>query len=341
MNRGTSVLDGVSITANVALDGVVQTTLDTLLQNSLLPGERQLVVISSDWVPAVAGQLTVTANASSLATDGDLGNNTGNAQRRYTSAGWDEGYGAMARDLGQLEGSEGSDEAFIIANRMELVQPGSVARGISTFITSSSAIGADVRAILMDDVLAFVDTSTRHTITQEDIDRAWNGEPLYLPLTGSDPLVSGDYFVGLQLLDGGQGVYVATSGNSPIGAALLMQGVNFDVEYIRSTPMVRLHLNDYGVGLDEVAGDGPGGVLVFPSPLSGTGTVVFESNTPSRARLRLLDSAGRAVFVQDLGTRPAGTHRIALDVSGLANGAYSAEVTSGDQRSSTRFVIAQ
>jgi hypothetical protein len=75
--------------------------------------------------------------------------------------------------------------------------------------------------------------------------------------------------------------------------------------------------------------------------LSGTGTVVFESNTPSRARLRLLDSAGRAVFVQDLGTRPAGTHRIALDVSGLANGAYVAELTSGDQRSSTRFVIAQ
>jgi hypothetical protein len=340
MNRGTQILDGIGLSASVALDGTVQLVLDTLLSGTLIPGERITVVLATGWIPASAGQVTVTFTASSNATDDDPGNNTGGTSLRITGPGWDLGYGAMARDLGQEQGVVGNAEPFILANRMELPNAGSIVRGMSARITANSGLGELVRAILMDANLAFVDTSMRHALTQEDLDRFGAGEPLYLPFTGLSPRAAGDYYIGIQHLEGDEGVLVGLGGMSPTGAALFMQGVNFDVEYLRSTPMVRLHLEDYAVGIAERATDDRTMLHVHPVPMRDSGILRFSLEHPARSMWRLVDIHGREELRTELGLLGAGEHNYSMNVEGLAAGVYIVELHIGGQRSVRQIVVA-
>ncbi|MEX1132960.1 MAG: T9SS type A sorting domain-containing protein [Flavobacteriales bacterium] len=341
MNRGTQALDGMNLSASVALDGTVQLVLDTLLAGSLNPGERTIIVLSSDWIPASAGAVTVTFTASSSGTDDEPTNNSSVAALRITGPGWDLGYGAMARDMGQEQGVRGDTTGFILANRMELPNSGSVVRGMSAYVTANSALGAQLRAILFDVNLAFVDTSTRYTLTQEDLDRAGSGAPLYLPFVGLEPLAAGDYFVGVQLLDGTGSAFVGLSGSSPTGAALFMQGVNFDVEYLRSTPMVRLHLEDYAVGVAERNVDQGVIVHVHPVPMHDSGVLRFSLDRASQSMWRLMDLHGREEMRSELGILGAGEHSYSIDVQGLAAGVYFVELHTDGQRSVRRVVVAR
>ena len=341
MNRGTTLLDGITLSVSVSLDGDEQVVRDTLLTGTLSPGQRTTVVLPTYWSPSSTGSLTVTFSVDVAAHDEDPSNNTGETSMHITGPGWDDGHGAMARDLGHVQGSIGGDRAYIAANRMEFIAPGSVVRGISAHITSNSAPGEEVRAILMDANLAFVDTSVRHTLTQEDLDRAWNGESLYLPMTGIPVLPAGDYFAGIQRLEGGSGsVFVGLSGNSPIGAALLMRGVNFDVEYLHGTPMVRLYLDELPVSIHDVPGtNGSQGLAVHPNPLEGSGTLSFTLERPSRTTWRLMDATGRVAQQGDFGGLPAGRHRITWDTGRLPAGTYLMEVHGDGHRRCTRVIV--
>lgn len=341
MNRGTQILDGISLSVSVALDGTVQLVLDSLLAGSLIPGERTTVVFSSDWIPASAGAVTVTINGDPSTPDDEPSNNSNSGALRITGPGWDLGYGAMARDQGQEQGVHGDTTGFILANRMELPNSGSVVRGMSAFVTANSALGAQLRAILFDVNLAFVDTSTRYTLTQEDLDRAGSGEPLYLPFEGLEPLAAGDYFIGVQLLDGTGSAFVGLSGSSPAGAALFMQGVNFDVEYLRSTPMVRLHLEDYAVGLAERPVDEGTILHVHPVPMHDSGVLRFTLDRAAQSMWRLVDIHGREEMRTELGMLGAGEHSYSIDVQGLAAGVYIVELHTGGQRSVRRVVVAR
>lgn len=340
MNRGTQVLNGIALNASLALDGNVQLQLDTLLDGTLLPGERTTVVFSSNWVPASSGAVTVTFTASSSTADDEPSNNTDLVSLLITGPGWDLGYGAMARDLGQEQGVLGDTTGFILANRMELPNAGSIARGMSAYVTANSALGAQLRAILMDANLAFVDTSIRYTLTQEDLDRAGTGTPLYLPFAGLEALAAGDYFIGLQLLDGTGAAFIGLSGSSPTGAALFMQGVNFDVDYLRSTPMVRLHLEDYAVGLAETTMEQHGTLHIFPVPMRDVGTVRFTLDQPAQTVMRILDIHGREEVRTSLGMLVAGEHSVTLNAQELPAGLHMVELQWGAQRSVGRIVVA-
>ncbi len=340
VNRGTTVMDGITVNASVTLNGTPQLVRDTLLDASLIPGQRTTVVLSTDWIPDTAGDVVITCTAMGSTTDDDPTNNTGAVQLRITGPGWDLGYGTMARDLGQEEGVIGDTAGFILANRMELPNAGSTVRGMSAFVTANSTLGAEVRAILMDANLAFVDTSTRHIITQEDLDLAGVGGALYLPFAGLETLGSGDYFIGLQLLDSGGAVFVGLSGTSPTGAALLMQGVNFDVDYLRSTPMVRAHLEDFAVGLVEVAAGDQDRMQVFPVPMRDAGTLRFRLDGPERVMWRILDIHGREETRNELGRLSAGEHRFVIDANSLPAGVHIVELRSGTSRAVERIVVA-
>lgn len=340
MNRGTQVLDGITLNATIALDGAVQLVVDTLLAGSLAPGAHFNVVLSTNWIPASAGALTVTFTASSSTGDDVPSNNSDTVDLRITGPGWDLGYGAMARDLGQEQGVLGDTAGFILANRMELPNAGSIARGMSAYVTANSALGAQLRAILMDVNLAFVDTSTRHTLTQQDLDRAGAGEFLYLPFEGLEALEDGDYHIGLQLLDGTGSAFVGLSGSSPTGAALLMQGVNFDVDYLRSTPMVRMHLEDYAVGLAEVSPTARSMMRIHPVPMSERGSLLFTLDRPATAVLRIMDAQGRETTRKEFGSLGAGEHRYSIDAQALTSGVYIVELQYGTMRTMERIVVA-
>lgn len=339
VNQGTSPVDGILVSASAVLDGVPQTSRDSLLSGTLLPGERRTVVLPLDWAPSGNGTVTMTITAAGTGQDDDPTNNEGTAVLRITGPGWDAAYGAMALDQGQLQGRVGNDRPFIVANRMELGNPGSMARGVSTTITSNTSLGAQVRAILLDADLAFVDTSMRHTITQEDLDRAWNGEPLYLAFSGTPELSAGDHFAGLQKLEGPGDVFVGLSGLSPVGASLFMQGLNFEVDYLAGTPMVRLHVNDLGVGWSERSGQDDLDLALYPVPVKDEATLRTVIDQPGRFHMAVLDATGRAVMQQDLGLLASGEHRLILNTRSLPTGIYLVQLTGDGARRQLRFNV--
>lgn len=341
MNRGTQVLTGFTVSASLALDGAIQVTRDSVFGGSLIPGERTTVLIPMDWVPASFGQVTASISVTTTVTDEDPSNNSGTSELRITGPGWEGRYGAMARDNGQLEGTMGGDFPFIALARLEMANSGSTARGVSAYITSNSAVGEELRAILFNSDFAFVDSSARHVLTQEDLDRAWAGESLYLGFSEQVELSAGDYFAGMQHLDGDNAVYIGLSGNTPIGASVLMQGPTFVVDYLRTAPMVRLHLEGFGVGIDDLGPTRSGSLLVYPVPLNGDGIVRFTLTQASPATLRMIDMSGRVVWMDDLGQLPRGEHTATLAAHDLADGLYTVELRTIGEHLWTKVIVAR
>ncbi|MEO0858659.1 MAG: PA domain-containing protein [Bacteroidota bacterium] len=61
---------------------------------------------------------------------------------------------------------------------------------------------------------------------------------------------------------------------------------------------------------------------VYPNPVSTTAQVGFTLPTAEQARVEVYDLLGRRVAVVAEGVRPAGTHTVTLDVTGLPSGVY-------------------
>jgi Secretion system C-terminal sorting domain len=239
-----------------------------------------------------------------------------------------------------MQGTVGGTSNFIAANRMEILNEGSTAQGISAVITSNSQVGELVRAILMDANFAFIDTSLRHTLTEQDLYNGWLGEALYLPLSTTPALAPGDYHVGMQRLTGTGEVYVATSGTSPVGAAVLMEGTGFDITFLTGTPMVRLHLQVDGVGIAE-QDHAQRAMQVYPVPASDMVSLSFELATATRLRIEVVDLMGRTVLRHESGLLAAGGQMQRLSVSGLAPGSYTVRAITEDGGFEQRLIIAR
>ncbi len=336
-NLGTDALDAVTVQV-VARQGGVDHGPYSAVIGTIASGARAIAVIPTDWVPDALGTVTYTATADAPTGEDDPSDNEGTATMTMTGAGWDNGYGAMALDHGQVQGAFVVENGFIAANRFE-VAGGSTALGVSAVLGTEAEVGSFVRAILMDANFSFVDTSTRHAITPEDIDLAWGGGALYLPFTQATTLSAGDYFVGMQHLSGhGRGA-IALSGNCPTGAAALMVGTSFDITWTTATPMVRLHLSDYGVAVPDLSMNRPTGPMVHPQPLAGLGTLAFHVSEPGAYALRIRDTAGRLVQQKSLGGLSAGRHQWPLDAAALPAGAYVLELLGNGQVSVGRLVV--
>jgi hypothetical protein len=338
VNLGRSTQQNVVLEGAIALNGVVQGAWISEMLAELQPGQRAILTVPTGWTPGAVGEVVVTTTVNGGVGDDDPADNMATAAMRITGAGWDAGYGTMAVDEGLAETEMTGTGFWIAANRMEVRNPGSLARGISVVVSSSSAVGGRVRAVLLDEDLTVVDTAMRHTLTQADLDLGWAEGPLYMAFDTPVELEPGDYFVGIQQLDEDSPMVIRTAGTSPIGAAVRMDGLTFDVSYVDATPMVRLHLSDYNVGIAE--GPAPGRTVgIHPVPMADNGWITFELTGTDRTHLRLLDAAGRTVHERDLGLLPAGPNRVPVDVAGLAEGVLLVELRSSHTVQYERFVV--
>lgn len=346
MNTGTDPLDDVEATAFIHQNGSDHGPFTVSSPGQMAPGERRVIPIPTDWVPDATGEVDVMISASSPSGDDDVDDNSGMYILEITGPGWEAGYGAMAADEGIRQGRIGGAQNFIAANRLELTVDGSVPVGISVVFDPGSVADEQVRAILLDQNLAFVDTSARITLTATELDLIALGEPLYFPLTAAEALGQGDYFVGIQHLDGTGEVLVSTSGNVSVGSSVMMEGVNFDVTYIRAAPMVRLHFDAFGVGFEELGVAGAGILAIYPNPMADQGWLLLQADRGTIVTYSIHDVTGRIVQVSGPHFLSTGEHRIALDVSALADGMYVLRATGVDPakegqvlRSGQRFQV--
>jgi hypothetical protein len=322
MNRGTAVsqLNQIEVVLDWSGNEVEVLTVDG--PGELQPGERASVRITSTWTPPSAGELLVTGRIPSTVSDDDEGDNSGQASITYTAAGWEADYGAMSVDNDVVESTEGGTGSFVLANRMEIVNPGSTAQGVSVRLGTSTNEGEEIRAILMDANYTFLDTSTRHVISQADMESTWNGASIHLPFSSSPVLTVGDHFVGIQhLVTGDDGhVEIAMGGIAPLGGSVRLEGLIFDVEYLNNAPLVRLHLSDVGVGTQELERS-ISTLSVYPSPTSGTVTIQLDAPDPGTLELECFAADGQLVHAE-YGIAHTGPRELRMDVSHWKSGLY-------------------
>lgn len=321
MNRGTNSVAGLVASAEFVLNGSSLGIFSSATLDSLAPGARATLFVRSDAAPGSTGSLESAVTVNFNGTDEDLADNAGSATLQLTGAGWDDGYGAMARDAGSAQGGTGSISGFIVANRVELVTPDTRARGISFVLGVDTRVGEVVRGILLDSNLAFIDTTARHTITQEDIDLAYGSGAIFLPLTEQGPLSAGDHFVGLQRIEGEGYVSVSTSGIGPVGGSIFLEGLTFDPSWPRAIPMVRLHFSDYGVGVEEGA-ESTGVLRVHPNPASDFLTIDLGTPSVAISWAEVLDMEGRRVVTVRPTAQVAGTGSLRIEVGHLPSGPF-------------------
>ncbi|HRD52065.1 MAG TPA: hypothetical protein PKY96_05395 [Flavobacteriales bacterium] len=338
-NVGTARLYAVAVNVIATQNGVDHGPYSASL-DSINSGERASVVVQTNWAPDALGEVTYTATASSSTGEDDANDNIGVAVMTMTGPGWDDGYGAMTLDAGASQGAVRSESNFIAAVRFQLVNDASTARGISAVLDPSSQVGQEIRGILMDANFSFIDTTLRHAITEDDLIAAAQGLPVYLPFPNPPSLEATTCFAGLQRLIGTGQVGVLTSGNGPIGAAAFMEGLTFDINWMTAMPMVRLHLNDYGVGLvDPMAAQT--GTRILPMPVSASGQIVHTFSGTDLATLIVRDASGRQTIQKVLGRLPKGEQSLIFDASELSNGAYILQILEGTEGTSLRFVVAR
>ena len=338
-NRGTQPVADMSANVTVRLNGAEVTVTSVFPGDPPLPGATTNWLLLNSLQTDQLGTWEFDVELNTTSGDDNTADNYDTTAIQITGPGWDQGYSAMARDEGRVQGLMGSDEGFIAANRMEILYPGVVARGVSAVLGWNSQQGEVVRAILMDANFAFIDTSLRDTIDQLDIDLAFGGAPIYLPFPSAPSLAQGDYFVGLQRLSGSGFVSVATSGNCAAGASAFMEGSTFDLTWTDAVPMVRLHLSDFGVGVANLRDHIIGEVSVRPVPMAHAGTVQFHLARASRTTVQVLDLLGRVQFTADLGVLQPGTHLQELDAEAWPAGSYALRITTANGALDARFAV--
>lgn len=340
-NSGTDILRDVVVSTSLFQNGANFGPFDAPLIDSLVPGERMMVRIATGWQADAVGELDVFATIGASGMDEDVNDNSGLAIVYITGPGWDNGYAAMACDEGEVQGGVGGSQGFIAANRMEIIEPGSVAQGISVQFGTGTYVGAVVRAILTDGSLALIDTSSRKVLAASDLELIYANAPLYFPMTATPELFAGDLFVGIQHLAGASGnvLEVGVSGDAPIGASILREGTTFTLSYLRSTPMVRLHLAAVEVGVEESEGSSNGPLHLYPIPANTMVHVDLEQLQNETLEGALLDAMGRNVRSWSFGAAPLGKRSIQLPLEDLAEGAYHLVLTSGSSRWQGRLLI--
>jgi hypothetical protein len=331
-NSGTNTIRNISAEPAVLLNGMAQGPFMAQLVDSLLPGERRLLRMPTGWTPTEVGVLELSVSATSDGIDEDPLDNMASTSMRITGPGWADGYGAMASFEGIAQGTIQREGSYTVLTRMELEGDETAVSGVSTVLGFNSSVGGRIRGVLFDAQLAFVDTTATQVLSVEDMNTVNSGGPLYLPWANVTTL-SGDHFVGIQVLDGDGQISVATSGTNPVGAAMVLTGANFEVEWLQASPMIRLHTSSFGVTVNEV--DDGGTLVLGPNPASTMLWYWFDDRAVDQ--VEVTDVWGRAVRVPHYLTAGRGSGH--LDVSSLSNGCYTLTIHAERQLVRRNFLI--
>ena len=336
-NSGTTVQRMIQASVMIGLNGTDHGPFLTPILDSLAPGSTSILLANTGWMPDNTGTMTVTAVVSDQDPDDDAVDNTGTCTLQLTGPGWDAGYSVMSADDEPPTSFIGGTNGFIASTRMEIVNTGSSAYGISVRFDGATEEGGLVRAILMDSLFNLVDTSERRTITSADLGGIWNGLPQYFALSDPTELGIGDYFVGIQHLtdDDDRRVVIATGGVCPSGRAVEQTGPGFTVNYPRKAPMVRLHLSEVPVSLPSTPLASRTLVL---HPVPASEEVRFQSPEHGYWTASLVDAMGRTVLTLTSAGHEHATVRI--PVGKVPDGTYAFLLTGTTGTWTSRLVVA-
>lgn len=228
-----------------------------------------------------------------------------------------------ARDKGARDAEIGDGvSAFSVGNWFHTSVFHQVMNAIDVAFSSSSEVGVEVNAQLLNDARQVLAETNYITLAQSDLSefgqgnfvRFWFDSPLQLD-AGSD------YFVRLQHF-GGADVRVAASGTSVPQSSLLYRGSNDTWYSISPTPMVRMIVDIIGeVGDNAPLSDMHLGQCV-PNPATGKARLGFTLNASMQAKLALYNLSGKLLRTLVDGPMGPGQHQVEVNTSDLDAGVY-------------------
>jgi hypothetical protein len=78
---------------------------------------------------------------------------------------------------------------------------------------------------------------------------------------------------------------------------------------------------------------------VYPNPANDKVTVAFEVETAGKVGIDIYNLSGNLVKSIDLGMRPEGMHEAIINIANLSAGSYIMSLTTGNHRSSSKFIV--
>ncbi len=298
---------------------------------TLAPGDT-LTWFGPLWMPGTAmGEHTVQFRVTADTADADTMDNAASMAIQVNG-------NILARDLGshQLAVGDG-DQPYMVGNWMHVRTPETLL-AIDVALASTSEVGVEVNARLLDSNRQLLAESIYHTVTAADLNETGGGN--FISLTFDAPVqleAGGDYFVALQHF-GGVEMWVGASGYSVPQTSMLYRVSNGTWYSISPTPMVRMHLNSPD-GITELE---PGTAQLsgpWPNPADASTQITCNLERSMKVDVNLYDINGRLVRTVASGIMSAGPHQLDVDTQDLPGGVYNCTLRTAGGMAAQRVVV--
>lgn len=283
------------------------------------------------WTPTATGGVhSIGFSALADSMDGDT---TDNNRSMSIQVSYDF---IMARDNGARQTSVGDgDQAYKVGNWFHF-RNSHVVPAVLVALSSTSEVGVEVNALILDANRQPVAETAYHTVTADDLNGIGEGNFTTLYFDAPVALDPGDYFVAFQHF-GGVEMWVGASGLSQDQTSLLYRASNDTWYSISPTPMVRL-ITDLAEGVFEEVSGGMR-ITAWPNPADDRTQVSFNLGSTGQVEAQLTDIDGRVVRTLFSGPLAAGTQNVEVDTRNLAPGVYNCTLRTAEGMASSRVVV--
>jgi hypothetical protein len=336
LNAGTLGAITVTCTATITLDGAPQGSFTSSV-GAVGAGAVDTLVVSTGWTPAAAGRVQVAVSVSALSADDEPSDNGLERWMDVTAPGLADGNNAMALDDSTVTGgvfNGGND--YAVALRCEIGPAGSQAHAVSFLPSQGSVAGARVVGKLLDGQFNLIAASAEHVITQVELDDAIT-QRRQVNLSFDDPVdldAQADVYAVIEHNSDSGDVHVALAQAATHGSAMLYDGPGIAWNYLLNVPVVRLHLSEPEVGIDERPASA-GDPVLAPVPADEATWLLLEADAAAGATWLLHDAGGRL-----MGRGLCTGTRTRIATAQLPAGPYVLVVRTGQGLRSARLVVA-
>jgi hypothetical protein len=154
-------------------------------------------------------------------------------------------------------------------------------------------------------------------------------------------LIAGmDYMAAVQCFGNAR---VSNNGSSPAQTSFIFydNGTGPTWFYTTNTPMVRMVVgSNFNVGVEDAI-ENAGTTLGqnMPNPARETTAINYALETAAKVSFEVRDMSGKLVMAQNMGSMPAGQHKVQVDTRAMGEGVYFYTLTADDVRLSKRMTV--
>ncbi|MCB0770322.1 MAG: T9SS type A sorting domain-containing protein [Flavobacteriales bacterium] len=339
LNNGSVEL--TNLTANFKVERGTDVILDQDQNvDALSPGEIRTIFVDPGFTPpAEEGTYDLSTM---ISADGDLtpDDNSGMGSFKVHPSYYGRD-GGTATSI--FEDGDGSGSEFVLGNMFHAAYD-DMLYAIAVAFNTGSEEGVLIRGQLLDanqSDFPVIENTDEYSIEPGQVNAVGGSNFVIMEFNPPVQLTAGmDYMAAVQCFGNAR---VSSNGSSPAQTSFIFydNGTGPTWFYTTQTPMVRMVVgDDINVGLTDVvenAGTSLGQNM--PNPTRDQTNIAYSLDDAAKVSFEVRDMSGKLVMAQNLGSMPAGQHRIQLDTRTLGEGVYFYTMTADEVRLSKRMTV--